>query len=111
VSVSLAGTPTFAETAGSDFGTGADAGSRSGGLDRVLLERNLERLLQERGSQVEESTTELGRSVTQWPHAGFSRSPTTLFANATFPPESPSGRNYKAMLLIKTADYFPILIF
>ncbi|XP_011503494.1 PREDICTED: protein prickle-like [Ceratosolen solmsi marchali] len=61
VSISLAGTPTFSATTASEFGTGTDAGSRSGGLDRVLLERNLERLLQERGSQAEESTTELGR--------------------------------------------------
>ncbi|XP_076171056.1 uncharacterized protein LOC143148534 isoform X3 [Ptiloglossa arizonensis] len=37
------------------------SGSRPSGLDRVLLERNLERLLQERSSHPEENRSELGR--------------------------------------------------
>ncbi|XP_014204315.1 protein espinas-like [Copidosoma floridanum] len=69
-SVSLQGTPTHSPSpappaslngAESETGSAAPNGSRSGALDRVLLERNLERLLQERNAQPEESTGELGR--------------------------------------------------
>lgn len=62
-SASLATTPTQV-TSSADFGTETipGTGSRPGGLDRVILERNLERLLQERTTHPEESNpTELGR--------------------------------------------------
>ncbi|KAK0168113.1 hypothetical protein PV327_001946 [Microctonus hyperodae] len=62
-SASLATTPTQINTNiefGSETLTGN--GSRAGGLDRVILERNLERLLQERNTHSEENNpTELGR--------------------------------------------------
>lgn len=61
-SVSLATTPTQS-TLSPEFPVEAfpSSSSRSNGLDRVLLERNLERLLQERSSHPEESRNELGR--------------------------------------------------
>ncbi|KAG7196404.1 hypothetical protein KM043_000119, partial [Ampulex compressa] len=64
VSASLATTPTQS-TLSPDFGPEGfpSSNSRPGGLDRVLLERNLERLLQERGSHPEENRSELGRCV------------------------------------------------
>ncbi|XP_063987976.1 protein prickle-like isoform X1 [Diachasmimorpha longicaudata] len=60
-SVSLATTPTQVNVG--DFGSEGlpSAGSRPGGLDRVILERNLERLLQERTPHPEEAPTEFGR--------------------------------------------------
>ncbi|XP_033224014.1 protein prickle-like isoform X3 [Belonocnema kinseyi] len=62
VSVSLVTTPTQGTTTVDFPGEGLPGtGSRSGGLDRVLLERNLERLLQERGSHTEETDNDLGR--------------------------------------------------
>lgn len=63
VSVSLATTPTQA-ILNPEFVAAeglASSGSKANGLDRVLLERNLERLLQERGSHSDESHSELGR--------------------------------------------------
>ncbi|CAB0038929.1 unnamed protein product [Trichogramma brassicae] len=48
-------------TNGLDLNLSNGGAERPGALDRVLLERNLERLLQERGSQSDESTAELGR--------------------------------------------------
>ncbi|XP_020289713.1 protein prickle-like [Pseudomyrmex gracilis] len=62
VSASLATTPTQ-NTLNPEFGTESltSSGSRPSGLDRVLLERNLERLLQERGSHSDENRGELGR--------------------------------------------------
>lgn len=64
VSASLATTPTQ-NTLNPDFGAESlpSSGSRPNGLDRVLLERNLERLLQERGSHSDENRSELGRYV------------------------------------------------
>lgn len=62
-SASLATTPTQA-TSVLEFaadGVLPGTGSRPGGLDRVILERNLERLLQERSSHPEETPNELGR--------------------------------------------------
>ncbi|KAK0173187.1 hypothetical protein PV328_006423 [Microctonus aethiopoides] len=62
-SASLATTPTQINT-NIEFGseTLSGNGSRAGGLDRVILERNLERLLQERNTHSEENNpTELGR--------------------------------------------------
>ncbi|XP_066601433.1 protein prickle-like isoform X2 [Prorops nasuta] len=65
ISTSLASTPTHTHsTLSPEFTTdtfSACSGSRSGGLDRVLLERNLERLLQERNSHSGENKDELGR--------------------------------------------------
>ncbi|KAG5329261.1 PRIC1 protein, partial [Acromyrmex charruanus] len=65
ISASLATTPTqSAQNALSpEFGAEGlpSSGSRPSGLDRVLLERNLERLLQERGSHPDENCNELGR--------------------------------------------------
>ncbi|XP_035726176.1 protein espinas-like isoform X1 [Vespa mandarinia] len=62
VSSSIATTPTQS-TLSPEFPTEgfSTSGSRGGGLDRVLLERNLERLLQERGSHPEENRSDLGR--------------------------------------------------
>ncbi|XP_012227796.1 prickle planar cell polarity protein 3 isoform X3 [Linepithema humile] len=62
VSASLATTPTQSALS-PDFVTEGlpSSGSRPSGLDRVLLERNLERLLQERGSHSDENRSELGR--------------------------------------------------
>ncbi|XP_072746125.1 uncharacterized protein [Anoplolepis gracilipes] len=62
VSASLATTPTQ-NILSPDFATEGlpSSGSRPSGLDRVLLERNLERLLQERGSHADENRSELGR--------------------------------------------------
>ncbi|CAK9829098.1 Protein prickle [Anthophora retusa] len=61
-STSLATTPTQG-TINPEFTAEGfpSSGSRPSGLDRVLLERNLERLLQERSSHPEENRTELGR--------------------------------------------------
>lgn len=61
-SASLATTPTQS-TLSPEFPveTFPSSSSRSNGLDRVLLERNLERLLQERNSHPEENRNELGR--------------------------------------------------
>ncbi|XP_076286003.1 uncharacterized protein LOC143211847 isoform X5 [Lasioglossum baleicum] len=61
-SASLATTPTQS-TVSPEFTVDGfpSSGSRTGGLDRVLLERNLERLLQERSSHPEENRSELGR--------------------------------------------------
>ncbi|XP_043586205.1 protein prickle-like isoform X1 [Bombus pyrosoma] len=61
-SASLATTPTQS-TLSPEFPTEGfpSSGSKPSGLDRVLLERNLERLLQERSSHPEESRNELGR--------------------------------------------------
>lgn len=65
VSVSLVTTPTQGTTTVDFPGEGLPGtGSKSGGLDRVLLERNLERLLQERGSHTEETDNDLGRLLT-----------------------------------------------
>ncbi|KAL0108350.1 hypothetical protein PUN28_015112 [Cardiocondyla obscurior] len=65
MSVSLATTPTQSpqNALNSEFGAEelTSSGSRPSGLDRVLLERNLERLLQERGSNADENCSELGR--------------------------------------------------
>ena len=62
VSVSLATTPTQGTTTVDFPGEGVPGtGSKLGGLDRVLLERNLDRLLQERGSHPEETSSDLGR--------------------------------------------------
>ncbi|XP_025075544.1 protein prickle-like [Pogonomyrmex barbatus] len=65
VSASLATTPTqsIQNTLSPEFGAEGlpSSGSRPSGLDRVLLERNLERLLQERGSHPDENCGELGR--------------------------------------------------
>ncbi|XP_051176204.1 protein prickle-like isoform X2 [Leptopilina boulardi] len=62
VSVSLATTPTHGTTS-VDFSSGelSGVGSRSEGLDRVLLERNLEKILQERGSHSQEMSSDKGR--------------------------------------------------
>ncbi|XP_036141925.1 protein espinas isoform X2 [Monomorium pharaonis] len=62
MSASLATTPTQ-NTMNPEFGAEglSSSGSRPSGLDRVLLERNLERLLQERGSHPDENCSELGR--------------------------------------------------
>ncbi|XP_033350216.1 prickle planar cell polarity protein 3-like isoform X1 [Bombus vosnesenskii] len=61
-SASLATTPTQS-TLSPEFPTEGfpSSGSKPSGLDRVLLERNLERLLQERSSHPEENRNELGR--------------------------------------------------
>ncbi|XP_017885841.1 protein prickle-like isoform X1 [Ceratina calcarata] len=61
-SASLATTPTQS-TLSPEFPPEGfpSSGSRPSGLDRVLLERNLERLLQERSSHPEENHNELGR--------------------------------------------------
>ncbi|XP_015438222.1 PREDICTED: protein prickle-like [Dufourea novaeangliae] len=61
-SASLATTPTQS-TLSPEFTTDGfpTSGSRPGGLDRVLLERNLERLLQERSTHPEDNRSELGR--------------------------------------------------
>ncbi|XP_025267001.1 protein prickle isoform X2 [Camponotus floridanus] len=62
VSASLATTPTQNILSPEFAAEGlTSSGSRPSGLDRVLLERNLERLLQERGSHPEENRNELGR--------------------------------------------------
>ncbi|KAM0724711.1 Protein prickle [Formica fusca] len=62
VSASLATTPTQNILSPEFVAEGIpSSGSRPSGLDRVLLERNLERLLQERGSHPEENRSELGR--------------------------------------------------
>lgn len=62
VSASLATTPTQ-NILNPEFAAEGltSSGSRPSGLDRVLLERNLERLLQERGSHPDENRNELGR--------------------------------------------------
>ncbi|XP_076684409.1 uncharacterized protein LOC143377201 isoform X4 [Andrena cerasifolii] len=61
-STSLVTTPTQSTLAPEFTADGfPSSGSRPGGLDRVLLERNLERLLQERSSNPEENRSELGR--------------------------------------------------
>jgi hypothetical protein len=61
VSASLATTPTQS-TLNPEFAEGLpSSGSKASGLDRVLLERNLEKLLQERGSHSDENHSELGR--------------------------------------------------
>lgn len=57
---SLAGTPT---NSGNEFGSDRESNLRMGGLDRVLLERNLEKLLQEQDTQMDETVGELGRYV------------------------------------------------
>nr|XP_033197381.1 prickle planar cell polarity protein 3-like isoform X1 [Bombus vancouverensis nearcticus] len=61
-SASLATTPTQS-TLSPEFPTEGfpSSSSKPSGLDRVLLERNLERLLQERSSHPEENRNELGR--------------------------------------------------
>ena len=68
ISASLATTPTQStqNALSPEFGAEGlpSSGSRPSGLDRVLLERNLERLLQERGSHPDENCNELGRYVT-----------------------------------------------
>ncbi|XP_032671338.1 protein prickle-like isoform X3 [Odontomachus brunneus] len=62
VSASLATTPTQSTLSPEFVVEGfPSSGSRPSGLDRVLLERNLERLLQERGSHPDENRSELGR--------------------------------------------------
>ncbi|KAG5313248.1 PRIC1 protein, partial [Acromyrmex insinuator] len=65
ISASLATTPTQStqNALSPEFGAEGlpSSGSRPSGLDRVLLERNLERLLQERGSHPDENCNELGR--------------------------------------------------
>ncbi|TGZ48196.1 Protein prickle [Temnothorax longispinosus] len=65
ISASLATTPTQStqNALSPEFGAEGlpSSGSRPSGLDRVLLERNLERLLQERGSHPDENCSELGR--------------------------------------------------
>ncbi|XP_074094735.1 protein prickle isoform X2 [Cotesia typhae] len=59
---SLATTPTQISTFDFACESLPNAGSRSAGLDRVILERNLERLLQERNTHTEEiNPSELGR--------------------------------------------------
>lgn len=67
ISASLATTPTQSTQNALNPEFGAEglpsSGSRPSGLDRVLLERNLERLLQERGSHPDENCSELGRYV------------------------------------------------
>lgn len=64
VSASLATTPTQNILTPEFVAEGlSSSGSRPSGLDRVLLERNLERLLQERGSHAEENRSELGRYI------------------------------------------------
>lgn len=64
VSASLATTPTQSILSPEFVVEGfPSSGSRPSGLDRVLLERNLERLLQERGSHPDENRSELGRYV------------------------------------------------
>jgi len=62
ISASLATTPTQ-NALNPEFSAEGlpSSSSRPSGLDRVLLERNLERLLQERGSHPEENCSELGR--------------------------------------------------
>ncbi|XP_076386352.1 uncharacterized protein LOC100878796 isoform X4 [Megachile rotundata] len=61
-STSLATTPTQSTLSPEFTAEGfPSSGSRPSGLDRVLLERNLERLLQERTSHPEENRSELGR--------------------------------------------------
>ncbi|CAD6238660.1 GSCOCG00008507001-RA-CDS [Cotesia congregata] len=61
-STSLATTPTQISTFDFTCESLPNAGSRSAGLDRVILERNLERLLQERNTHTEETNpSELGR--------------------------------------------------
>ncbi|XP_014474870.1 PREDICTED: protein prickle-like isoform X1 [Dinoponera quadriceps] len=61
-SASLATTPTQSTLSPEFVVEGfPSSGSRPSGLDRVLLERNLERLLQERGSHPDENRNELGR--------------------------------------------------
>lgn len=62
VSISLATTPTQSVLAPEFAAEGfPSSGSRPGGLDRVLLERNLERLLQEHGTHPDENHSELER--------------------------------------------------
>ncbi|XP_012055468.1 PREDICTED: protein espinas-like [Atta cephalotes] len=65
ISASLATTPTQStqNALSPEFSAEGlpSSGSRPSGLDRVLLERNLERLLQERGSHPDENCNELGR--------------------------------------------------
>ncbi|KYN18686.1 Protein prickle [Trachymyrmex cornetzi] len=65
ISASLATTPTQStqNALSPEFGAEGlpSSGSRPSGLDRVLLERNLERLLQERSSHPDENCSELGR--------------------------------------------------
>lgn len=64
VSASLATTPTQSILSPEFVAEGfPSSGSRPSGLDRVLLERNLERLLQERGTHPDENRSELGRYV------------------------------------------------
>lgn len=62
ISTSLATTP-IQSTLSPEFSTEGfpSSGSRPSGLDRVLLERNLERLLQERSPYPDENRNELGR--------------------------------------------------
>jgi len=70
VSASLATTPTQS-TLNPEFAEGLpSSGSKASGLDRVLLERNLEKLLQERGSHSDENHSELGRYM---PNLGLNK--------------------------------------
>lgn len=59
---SLATTPTQSTLSPEFMPDGfPSSGSKTNGLDRVLLERNLEKLLQDRSSHPEENGNELGR--------------------------------------------------
>ncbi|XP_046745224.1 protein prickle-like isoform X2 [Diprion similis] len=90
-SASVATTPTQAVPSTVDFsGDGlGSGGSRPGGLDRVLLERNLERLLQERGSLPEETPTELGRLMQARDREPLRYSQESVPAHASSMPELP----------------------
>ncbi|XP_048509003.1 protein prickle-like isoform X2 [Athalia rosae] len=90
-SVSVATTPTQGVST-VDF-TGSETlgagGSRAGGLDRVLLERNLERLLQERSTLPEETPTELGRLMQARDREPLRCAPTSAPTHASSMPELP----------------------
>ncbi|XP_012284242.1 protein prickle isoform X2 [Orussus abietinus] len=87
-SLSLATTPTQGTSTvdfpGDALGT---SGSRASGLDRVLLERNLERLLQERSTFTEEAHGELGRLMQARDREPLRCAPTSVPSHASSMPE------------------------
>ncbi|XP_024938824.1 protein prickle isoform X2 [Cephus cinctus] len=87
---SVATTPTQG-TSSADFPGEAlsSGGSRPGGLDRVLLERNLERLLQERNSLPEEAPAELGRLMQARDREPLRCAPSCTPTHASSMPELP----------------------
>ncbi|XP_043274939.1 protein espinas-like isoform X2 [Venturia canescens] len=88
-SASLATTPTQASVLEFPAEPLPGAGSRSGGLDRVILERNLERLLQERNTHPEETPSELGRLMQARDREPLRCVPTCPPTHASSMPELP----------------------